>query len=479
MRRLQDLNIEEEQARSQVATLLTAERGKIADRLREIARERAEIESEIKEKFSRYYELIKPRGLGIDEVQKLLDPNEVLVFTSDAPALLSTPEETFIIAISQKEVRWARSALGTEALKRERLLLVPSGPLTSLPFGVLVASAPSYDLPQTFEQYFDVDWLGVRNALVTLPAVSSLGSLRAQLADQPRAPAQICWLWQSRAHRRQPLLPLEQGAVGVSCHRDRAGEGCRQIRARRSEAAGGGAAARPPTSTDIRKRQEVCWSARPGAALCPLPDTEYEIACVAQRFPMSERLNPLRLQERATERDIKSLSLSGELQRYRILHFATHGLLAGDVRQIIDRDGEPALVLTPPETPAGPDDDGLLTASEVAALKLNADWVVLSACNTAAGEKIGAEALSGLARSFFYAGARSLLVSHWPVYSDAAVRLATYAFDETPRQQGRARRGTAARDGGADKGPLPGGQRAPLGVGAVRAGGRRPEIDGE
>src|SRR5262249_45199520 len=74
-------------------------------------------------------------------------------------------------------------------------------------------------------------------------------------------------------------------------------------------------------------------------------------------------------------------------------------------------------------------DDGLLTASEVAQLKLNADWVVLSACNTAAGEKPGAEALSGLARAFFYAGARALLVSHWRIDSKAATRLTTSTFD--------------------------------------------------
>ena len=73
-------------------------------------------------------------------------------------------------------------------------------------------------------------------------------------------------------------------------------------------------------------------------------------------------------------------------------------------------------------------DDGLLTASEVSTLKLDADWVILSACNTAAGER-GGEALSGLARAFFYAGARALMVSHWPVNSDAAVRLAAGAVE--------------------------------------------------
>ncbi len=88
---------------------------------------------------------------------------------------------------------------------------------------------------------------------------------------------------------------------------------------------------------------------------------------------------------------------------------------------------EPALVLTPPPV-ATEADDGLLTASEIGTLKLDADWVVLSACNTAAGDKVGADALSGLARAFFFAGARALLVSHWSVYSQAAVQLTTRTF---------------------------------------------------
>jgi hypothetical protein len=103
---------------------------------------------------------------------------------------------------------------------------------------------------------------------------------------------------------------------------------------------------------------------------------------------------------------------------------------------------EPALVLTPPAAPA-PDNDGLLTASKIATLKLNADWVVLSACNTAAGDGTSdAGGLSGLAKAFFYAGARSLLVSHWEVPSLATVALTTRAFAElaTDPGIGRAKR---------------------------------------
>jgi CHAT domain-containing protein len=98
--------------------------------------------------------------------------------------------------------------------------------------------------------------------------------------------------------------------------------------------------------------------------------------------------------------------------------------------------------LTPPAQPSE-EDDGLLTASEVSQLKLDADWVVLSACNTAsaASEKLDAEALSGLARAFFYAGSRSLLVSHWAVDSVATVTLVTKAFEDLDKypELGRAR----------------------------------------
>ncbi len=123
-----------------------------------------------------------------------------------------------------------------------------------------------------------------------------------------------------------------------------------------------------------------------------------------------------------TERTIKALSASRQLQDYRILHFATHGLVAGNLKGV-----EPALMFTPPESPSE-EDDGLLTASEAAQLELDADWVVMSACNTAAGDAEDAEALAGLTRAFFHAGARSLLVSHWAVNSDAAVEITTGAF---------------------------------------------------
>ena len=132
------------------------------------------------------------------------------------------------------------------------------------------------------------------------------------------------------------------------------------------------------------------------AALPQLPDTADELNAVASNPGVAA--SDIHLGPEASETNVKRAPLAD----YRIVYFPTHGFVAGDVEGL----AEPSLVLSIPRDPSEFDDD-LLTSSEVAQLKLNADWVVLSACNTIAGDKPGAEALSGLARSFFYAGARA------------------------------------------------------------------------
>ena len=98
--------------------------------------------------------------------------------------------------------------------------------------------------------------------------------------------------------------------------------------------------------------------------------------------------------------------------------------MPGDVNGL----GQPALALSSPTVTGETDADGLLTMNEILGLKLDADIAVLSACNTAAADGEGAEALSGLGRAFFYAGARALLVSNWPVHSGATTDLMTRMF---------------------------------------------------
>lgn len=160
----------------------------------------------------------------------------------------------------------------------------------------------------------------------------------------------------------------------------------------------------------------------------PLPETADELCAVASDLHAEPR--EMRLGTRATEREVKALSVNGQLAQYRLVHFATHGALAGE----LNGTKEPGLLLTPPDE-ATSDDDGYLSGSEIAGLKLDADWVILSACNTAAGDASGAQALSGLARAFIYAHARALLVSHWAVDSNATVKLITVAAAEMSRDR--------------------------------------------
>ena len=128
------------------------------------------------------------------------------------------------------------------------------------------------------------------------------------------------------------------------------------------------------------------------------------------------------LHDQATESALKSdLKLSGA----RIVAFDTHGALAGEGMSAGLGFSEPGLISTPPPSPIsltdGSMDDGVLTASEASLLSLTADWVILSACNTASAEgSSGSDGLSALSRRFLYAGAHGLLASHWRVADDSA-----------------------------------------------------------
>lgn len=144
-------------------------------------------------------------------------------------------------------------------------------------------------------------------------------------------------------------------------------------------------------------------------ALDQLPGTREELLTIASVLRVKPETN-LFLGQQATEPEVRRLNDSGRLGQAKVIAFATHGLLAGEVQGVT----QPALVLTPPSVPTD-DNDGLLSMEDVLHLKLpNTDWVILSACNTA-GDNGSGESLSGLARAFFFAGAKALLVSQWSV----------------------------------------------------------------
>ncbi len=291
-----------------------------------------------------------------------------------------------------------------------KLLIVGSDALSRLPAQILLTAPVSGDSIATLR---NAPWLIRRHAITDLPSVSSFVILRRErtsVANRTTTDAQPRLPYLAVAN---PLLLGANGNNRVAFAIDNC----------------------PPAS--VKLASELLASAvgtlngyfRGGRGdvarlrrLEPLPETAAEVCAVARDLGVP--LDNVLLGKSATEATIRKIDqLDNGLERYRVIHFATHGLVSGEVRGI----AEPALVLSPPDT-ATPNDDGILTASEVAELKLDAEWVILSACNTAAGTGYGADALSGLARSFFYAGARSLLVSHWPVRSDAAVALTTRAI---------------------------------------------------
>ena len=140
----------------------------------------------------------------------------------------------------------------------------------------------------------------------------------------------------------------------------------------------------------------------------PLPETRTEVASIANLFP--EGGQSVLLGGQATESAVKKANLKD----FRYVHFATHGVLGGDVPGLL----EPALVLG-----NEPGEDGFLTSSEVLSLKLNADLAVLSACKTGTGELVTGEGVMGMSRAFLVAGSRAVVVSLWSVESKATEQL--------------------------------------------------------
>lgn len=152
------------------------------------------------------------------------------------------------------------------------------------------------------------------------------------------------------------------------------------------------------------------------AQLPPLPETRDEIIAIAKALGANPKTDTL-FGAAASRTNVMSKPL---LDR-RVVAFATHGLRAGELPSL----SQPALALA---SAGGADESPLLTLDDVLKLQLQADWVVLSACNTAAADGRSEEAISGLGRGFFYAGARSVLLTHWAVESTSAQALVTAVF---------------------------------------------------
>lgn len=258
----------------------------------------------------------------------------------------------------------------------DNVSLVPKGPLLSMPFGMLVTE------PATGTAYHKAEFFAKRYASSLSPSIRSWLNFRRLDKQSAAAKSMIGF--------GNPVFDGDHDGL------DALEDECR-----------------PDGQVPLEMVR----------ALAPLPDTQTELETVSAI--LGEGNSDVFFSQAVEEEDVRATSL----EDYKIVYFATHGLLPSELAC----QAEPALALTAPPAFTGQMNDGLLTSSEVLELQLDADLVVLSACNTGGGDgKFGGESLSGLARAFFYSGARSLLVSHWQVSSDDTATLMVDTF----RQQG-------------------------------------------
>jgi CHAT domain-containing protein len=261
------------------------------------------------------------------------------------------------------------------------VLAVPHGELGQLPLAVLTTKP--YVQPgkgsQSFAGYRNAPWLVREVAILQLPSVTALAALRAMPKGSETSGSFIGF--------GDPYFSPEQ-ATGLKV-----------------ADAGGMASRGKPLK--LRSAPNTRGVSSAELSLLPrLPDTEIELKDVAAVFK-ADPDKDIYLHERASVSNVLNTDLSNK----SIVMFSTHGLVPGD----LDGLTQPALAMSSPAVTGEKEGDGLLRMDQVLNLKLNADWVVLSACNTAAGSGKDTEAVSGLGRAFFYAGARAMLVSNWPV----------------------------------------------------------------
>ena len=401
-------------------------------RLERLAQSRITFRFEIESRFSNYTRLIAPQPPTAAEVQGIISPDEALlsffvgndqtyvwaipgagepVFAavelgrrqlaqmvdrlrgaldpSPSPKTLGDIPE-FDVGMAHELFRTLYEPVATGWQDAKSLLVVPHGALAYLPPSLLVVRETVLPLEETllFQRYRRVPWLGRSYAITLLPSVTSLSTLR----DSKRA----------AGGDQRPFI----GFGDPFFNRTQMGEpGPSLASASRS---GGGLVLRHPIA--LRSSPKTRRAASADISRLPrLPETADEVRSIARSMGAASD-GTVYLGAEASEERVKSEDLS----QYRVVAFATHGLMAGDLDGLL----QPALALSSPEVTGGPE-DGLLTMGEVLNLKMRADWVVLSACNTGAGNGAGARAVSGLGRAFFYAGTRSLLVSNWPVHSEA------------------------------------------------------------
>ena len=412
----------------------------------------AALVEEIESRFPDYADLIDPQPATVELARSLLRPGEALISTYVGERhsyIWAVPRQGAVAfhaaALGREDladtVAWLRSALEPSAQTlgdipdfdvtmahdlfaqllapvdegwkaSSSLLVVAHGPLGYLPLSVLPTKSTNLaqESGALFSNYRDVPWLARSHAVTMLPSVNSLKTLRGLPPGNENRKA--------FAGFGDPYFASDDVAKPSASADDTTVIASRGLKTR---------------GLPVRLRaapQTAALDSADLSALPRLPDTADEIQSIAVALH-ADLSEDIFLGARASEGLVKSTNLSG----YRVLAFATHGLVPGD----LDGLAQPALALSAPTVANDPNNDGLLTMGEILGLRLDADWVVLSACNTGTGRGAGAEAVSGLGRAFFYAGTRALLVSNWPVETTSAKILTTDLFRRQAQDAGLSR----------------------------------------
>jgi CHAT domain-containing protein len=228
--------------------------------------------------------------------------------------------------------------------------------------------------------------------IVNLPSASVLGVLRQQEAERKRASKDIAVL-------ADPVFGPKDERVSVA-------SGGQAVKESAGQPANHAAVTDIPEESDLdRSAKQLGISGFPR-----LPFTRREADAIYSITGKDDALEALDFDAS------KGTALSSQLKDYRIVHFATHGLLNNDhpelsglVLSLVDKNGN--------------QQDGFLRMLDIYNMDLNADLVVLSACQTALGKQIGEEGLIGLTRGFMYAGAPRVVASLWKVDDEATAEL--------------------------------------------------------
>lgn len=407
IRRYQSLAADGARLRRTLNAQVAAGKG---DTVNEINLQLAEIDAKIRQEDARLAELIPGYSLQTAVEPANLAAAQKSLTKGQAILLYGQDEEGLVILAVTADM----TATATMAVAPRHLFDLIKRMRGSIDLGLANSGSGSFDRKAAFELYQLLFPAPIRQAIKSSPdlrilAPGGLAALpfAALVTEQPQGADDAAAVlrntrWLAKDHAVSvPLaaVPLPQRAA---------------VR-RELTFAGIGA---PVLGQPVRLATRSAPSLRSGDTsakalreLSSLPGAADELRSMATAF----RGKPaLLIGADATETAVKA----APLEHASVVAFATHGLVGGAFRDLV----EPALVLTPPDQPSETD-DGLLTASEIAKLHLDADWVILSACDTSAGDADSAPTFSGLARSFVAAGARSLLLSHWPVRDDVASRL--------------------------------------------------------